>query len=85
MKDKSDLIAILILIVIVACLALMGGHYISKANRLQDELSVMEQTQAVTLHQMDSRLTSIELAIAMQPVRRVVLIDVEDYLKEGAE
>jgi len=44
MKDKSDLIAILILIVIVVCLALIGGHYIEKATDLERDLFAMQDS-----------------------------------------
>jgi len=44
MKDKSDLIAILILIVIVACLATIGGHYIEKSNDLERDLFAMQDS-----------------------------------------
>jgi len=84
-QNKVDLIAMVIMILMIVALAWVGGHHIAKAGRLQDEIDALEQNQTVTLMELVSRMTLVELSIAMQPVRRVVLIDVEDYLKEGAE
>ena len=84
-KGTQDFIAIAIMAFIIVALTWVMGYHIDKANKLQHQIDALEHNQTVTLMELDSRMTLVEIAIAMQPVRRVVLIDMEDYLKEGAE
>jgi len=83
--EKPDLLAIIVMVCVIIALTWMMGHYVQKSRDLEVMVEELQKERVLSLGSMDVRLGNLELQLALFPTRTVVLIDVEDYMKEGAE